>query len=128
MPHPALAAPPNAPARPRVGLERSQRVHEQAKIFGAVRQRARARGVHIETNVPAPFRGPEMELPPSRFNIQPENVGIVELFHPGFCMSNATQAIIEWDGEVVQALRRSCFGRSYRANCAVGRDFYLGHP
>jgi MoaA/NifB/PqqE/SkfB family radical SAM enzyme len=127
---------------------------EQAEIFGAVRERARARGVYIETNVAALFRDPEMEVPPSRFNIQQENVGIVELFHPGFCMSTATQAIIEWDGsflpcikdrilqghllgrsfdelwngEGMQALRRSFFQRSYRPNCAVCRDFYLGHP
>lgn len=127
---------------------------EQADIFGAVRERARARGVYVETNVAELFRDPEMEVPPSRFNIQQENVGIVELFHPGFCMSTATQAIVEWDGSFLpcikdrilqgnllehsfgalwngagmQALRRSFFQRSYRPNCSVCRDFYLGHP
>jgi radical SAM protein with 4Fe4S-binding SPASM domain len=123
--------------------------------LGRVMERANARGVYVETNLHQLFRHPENRpRAPSRFDILQENVGIVALFHPGFCMSTATTAVVEWDGTVLpcikdhiplgnanhlsfqqawnglemQNLRRSFFQRPLRPNCAVCWNFYLEHP
>jgi MoaA/NifB/PqqE/SkfB family radical SAM enzyme len=120
-----------------------------------VMERANARGVYVETNLHQLFRHPENRpRAPSRFDILQENVGIVELFRPGFCMSTATTSVVEWDGctmpcikdhivldnlldrsfqdvwngHAMRMLRRSFFTEELRPNCAVCKSFYLGHP
>lgn len=142
------------------GLERLDPalLREPARVDEAlerVAERARARGVMLETNLIQLFRRPDNPVPaPSRFDVLQENVGVVELFHPGFCIATATQGMIEWDGtglpcckdhipvgnhlesgflEVwngpgMRALRRSFFERDLRPNCRICSAFYLGHP
>lgn len=128
---------------------------ELAEAWARVRARARARRVHVETNVDELYRDPEAAPPePGPYDLFQDNVGIVELFRPGFCMSTATQAIVEWDGtvlpcikdhivlgnlrersfgaiwngEAMRALRRSFLERELRPHCARCKAFYNGHP
>jgi radical SAM protein with 4Fe4S-binding SPASM domain len=117
---------------------------------------AARRGVFLETNVAQLFgREANRAPPPSRFDILQENAHVVELFQPGFCISTANQAVIEWDGTVLpcirdrivlgnvlegsfrdawngpamQELRDRHFGRlPPRSNCELCRGFYMGHP
>ena len=116
---------------------------------------AKEAGVFVETNVDEIFGDPENRpRQRSRFDVLQENTGIVDLFHPGFCMATAILALVEWDGTVLpccrdhivlgnvlhssfeeiwngpamQRLRQSFFQRSWRPNCAKCHAFYNGHP
>jgi radical SAM protein with 4Fe4S-binding SPASM domain len=118
-------------------------------------ERANERAIHVETNLRQLFQHPEnRRAAPSPFDILQDNVGIVDMFHPGFCMSTATQATIEWDGTVLPcikdhislgtyersgfdalwngaemcSLRASFFARALRPHCRLCWDFYLEHP
>jgi radical SAM protein with 4Fe4S-binding SPASM domain len=111
-------------------------------------------GVFVETNVDEIFRDPRLEDPrDSPFRVLQENAAIVELFRPGFCISTAIMALVEWDGTVIPCcrdhivlgnlhqqsfmdiwngaqmrdLRASFFRRELRDYCKRCMGFYNGH-
>jgi len=89
----------------------------------------------------------------SRFEVLQDNSHVVELFHPGFCISTATTIRVEWDGTVMpccrdqivignlherrfpeiwngepmQRLRETFFRRQLRPYCQRCMAFYNGH-
>ena len=111
-------------------------------------------GVFLETNVDDAFGDPRNQDPhSSRFDVLQENVAIVDLFNPKFCISTATTVLVEWDGtmipccrdhivlgnlhqssfqelwngEEMRRLRASFFRRELRPFCKGCMGFYNGH-
>lgn len=111
-------------------------------------------GVFLETNLDDAFGDPRIVNPRSSpFDILQDNSHVVELFHPGFCISTAITIRVEWDGTVLpccrdqivvgnlherpfleiwngpemQRLRQTFFERQLRPYCARCMAFYNGH-
>lgn len=111
-------------------------------------------GVFLETNLDDAFGDPRNVNPQdSRFEVLQDNSHVVELFHPGFCISTATTIRVEWDGTVLpccrdqivignlheqsfpeiwngepmQRLRETFFRRELRPYCKRCMAFYNGH-
>jgi radical SAM protein with 4Fe4S-binding SPASM domain len=111
-------------------------------------------GVWLETNLDDAFGDPRNDNPQdTRYEILQDNSHIVELFHPGFCISTAITVRVEWDGSVLpccrdqivlgnlheqgfaeiwngepmQRLRETFFQRELRPFCKRCMAFYNGH-
>ena len=111
-------------------------------------------GVFLETNVDEAFGDPRNKNPHnSPFDVLQDNVHVVELFNPKFCISTATTILVEWDGTVLpccrdhielgnlyessfldlwngkamQELRQTFFRRQLRPFCKKCMAFYNNH-
>ena len=132
-----------------------RRAPEEVRLHvGRALEAALELGVFVETNVDEIFRDPRLEDPrDSPFRVLQENAAIVELFRPGFCISTAIMALVEWDGTVIPCcrdhivlgnlhqqsfmdiwngaqmrdLRASFFRRELRDYCKRCMGFYNGH-
>lgn len=146
---------PHTPGKSRLGDDACADTPRNRERFGEMLATAKRLGVFIETNVPQLFGDPDnVPRRASRFDLLQDNAHIVELYHPGFCISTALQLVVEWNGTVLpcirdhiplgnllrqdfesiwngptmQRLRASHFDRTPRPSCALCRNFYLGHP
>jgi radical SAM protein with 4Fe4S-binding SPASM domain len=131
--------------RPEVEVQRAA----EAALVAALEE-----GVFLETNVDAIFADERMQNPASsRFDLLQDYSHVVELYRPGFCISTAIMALVEWDGTVLpccrdrivlgnvreqtfdsiwngagmQELRRSFLTRDLRPFCGGCMAFYNGH-
>lgn len=132
------------------------RLHPQ-EVRGHVRRALETAidlGVFLETNLDDAFGDPRNGNPhDSRYEILQDSSHVVELFHPGFCISTAITIRVEWDGTVLpccrdqivlgnlheqgfleiwngplmQRLRESFFRRRLRPFCQRCMAFYNGH-
>jgi MoaA/NifB/PqqE/SkfB family radical SAM enzyme len=127
------------------------------EVKGHLRRALKAaieRGIYVETNLSEIFGDPQNRHPgETPFDILQNNADVVELFHPGFCISAAVTVLVEWDGTLVpccrdrivmgnlyesrfgdlwngermQRLRESFFKGELRPFCRQCMDFYCGH-
>lgn len=136
------------------GVEGRRSPDEIAEHAGRALETALELGVFLEGNVDAVFGDPRNQNPwTSRFDVLQSNAHVVQLFHPGFCISTAITVLVEWDGTVLpccrdrivlgnlneqsfgeiwngdamKRLRESFFRRRLSSFCAKCMAFYNGH-
>ena len=141
-------------AHDRQGVEGRRAPAEIARHVRRALETALELGVFLETNLDEAF-GDERNQNPwsSRFDVLQSSSHVVQLFHPGFCISTAVTTLVEWDGTVqpccrdrivlgnlneqsfgeiwngdaMKRLRESFFRRQLSLFCGKCMAFYNGH-